>query len=404
MVVAMFLNCIYLLFPFLCYFIYLVYSKAIFEREKLLFLDLAVFSSYYICSRFGNLSLMYSYIINLPLLIALYKKRIIPSLIISLCLSSLLSDIYSTSYLFLLIQYSLVIIFCYLTKFKSINIFFIMTTIFCVIISIMQPSIIICLNNLPYLILFLIIMYVVFYLIIRLYNIIENTVNMYYSIENLTKEKKLYESLFKITHEIKNPIAVCKGYLSMFDLKDEKKANKYISIIDQEIDRTLILLKDFSDISKIKIEKNTMDITMLLEDVCDEVSLAFNSNIKFKYNISEEEVMIYGDYQRLKQVLLNTIKNAKEAIKKNGIILVEGKKTKGLYVINIIDNGIGMDNETNKNIGTPFYTTKKDGTGLGVCLSKEIIERHNGSITYFSKLYKGTTVRIMLPIKNKASF
>lgn len=404
MVVAMFLNCIYLLFPFLCYFIYLVYSKVIFEREKLLFLDLAVFSSYYICSRFGNLSVMYSYIINLPLLIALYKKRIIPSLIISLCLSSLLSSIYSTSYLFLFIQYSLVIIFCYLTKFKSINIFFIITTIFCVIISIMQPSIIICLKNLPYLILFLIVMYVVFYLIIRLYNIVENTVNMYYSIEKLTKEKKLYESLFKITHEIKNPIAVCKGYLSMFDLKDEKKAKKYISIIDQEIDRTLILLKDFSDISKINIEKNVMDITMLMEDVCDEVALAFNSNIKFKYNISEEEVMICGDYQRLKQVLLNTIKNAKEAIKKNGTIEVEGKKTNGFYVINIIDNGIGMDNETNKNIGTPFYTTKKEGTGLGVCLSKEIVERHNGSITYFSKLYKGTTVRIMLPIKNKASF
>ena len=404
MVVAMFLNCIYLLFPFLCYFIYLVYSKVIFEREKLLFLDLAVFSSYYICSRFGNLSVMYSYIINLPLLIALYKKRIIPSLIISLCLSSLLSSIYSISYLFLFIQYSLVIIFCYLTKFKSINIFFIITTIFCVIISIMQPSIIICLKNLPYLILFLIVMYVVFYLIIRLYNIVENTVNMYYSIEKLTKEKKLYESLFKITHEIKNPIAVCKGYLSMFDLKDEKKAKKYISIIDQEIDRTLILLKDFSDISKINIEKNVMDITMLMEDVCDEVAFAFNSNIKFKYNISEEEVMICGDYQRLKQVLLNTIKNAKEAIKKNGTIEVEGKKTNGFYVINIIDNGIGMDNETNKNIGTPFYTTKKEGTGLGVCLSKEIVERHNGSITYFSKLYKGTTVRIMLPIKNKASF
>lgn len=399
MVVAMFLNCIYLLFPFMCYFIYLVYSKTTFEREKLIFLDLAVFSSYYICSRFGNLSLMYSYIINLPLLIALYKKRIIPSLIISICLSSLLSSIYSTTFLILFIQYLLVMILCYLTKFKSINIFFVTTTIFCVIISIMQPSIIICLNNLPYLILFLIVMYVVFYLIIRLYNIVENTVNMYYSIEDLTKEKKLYESLFKITHEIKNPLAVCKGYLSMFDLKNEKKANKYISIIDQEIDRTLILLKDFSDISKIRIEKNTMDITMLMEDVCDEVALAFNSNINFKYNISEEEIMIEGDYQRLKQVLLNTIKNAKEAITKKGTILVEGKKIKGVYIINIIDNGIGMDNETNKNIGTPFYTTKKDGTGLGVSLSKEIVERHNGSITYFSKLYKGTTVRIMLPIK-----
>ncbi len=399
MVVAMFLNCIYLLFPFMCYFIYLVYSKTTFEREKLIFLDLAVFSSYYICSRFGNLSLMYSYIINLPLLIALYKKRIIPSLIISICLSSLLSNIYSTTFLILFIQYLLVMILCYLTKYKSINIFFVTTIIFCIIICIIQPSIIISLKNLPYIMLFLIGMYIIFYLMIKLYNIVENTVNMYYSIEDLTKEKKLYESLFKITHEIKNPLAVCKGYLSMFDLKNEKKANKYISIIDQEIDRTLILLKDFSDISKIRIEKNTMDITMLMEDVLDEVSLAFNSNINFKYNISEEEIMIEGDYQRLKQVLLNTIKNAKEAITKKGTIVVEGKKIKGVYIINIIDNGIGMDNETNKNIGTPFYTTKKDGTGLGVSLSKEIVERHNGSITYFSKLYKGTTVRIMLPIK-----
>lgn len=399
MVVAMFLNCIYLLFPFMCYFIYLVYSKTTFEREKLIFLDLAVFSSYYICSRFGNLSLMYSYIINLPLLIALYKKRIIPSLIISICLSSLLSNIYSTSFLILFIQYLLVMLLCYLTKYKSINIFFVTTIIFCIIICIIQPSIIISLKNLPYIMLFLIGMYIIFYLMIKLYNIVENTVNMYYSIEDLTKEKKLYESLFKITHEIKNPLAVCKGYLSMFDLKNEKKANKYISIIDQEIDRTLILLKDFSDISKIRIEKNTMDITMLMEDVLDEVSLAFNSNINFKYNISEEEIMIEGDYQRLKQVLLNTIKNAKEAITKKGTIVVEGKKIKGAYIINIIDNGIGMDNETNKNIGTPFYTTKKDGTGLGVSLSKEIVERHNGSITYFSKLYKGTTVRIMLPIK-----
>lgn len=399
MVVAMFLNCIYLLFPFMCYFIYLVYSKTTFEREKLIFLDLAVFSSYYICSRFGNLSLMYSYIINLPLLIALYKKRIIPSLIISICLSSLLSNIYSTTFLILFIQYLLVMILCYLTKYKSINIFFVTTIIFCIIICIIQPSIIISLKNLPYIMLFLIGMYIIFYLMIKLYNIVENTVNMYYSIEDLTKEKKLYESLFKITHEIKNPLAVCKGYLSMFDLKNEKKANKYISIIDQEIDRTLILLKDFSDISKIRIEKNTMDITMLMEDVLDEVSLAFNSNINFKYNISEEEIMIEGDYQRLKQVLLNTIKNAKEAITKKGTIVVEGKKIKGVYIINIIDNGIGMDDETNKNIGTPFYTTKKDGTGLGVSLSKEIVERHNGSITYFSKLYKGTTVRIMLPIK-----
>ena len=61
-----------------------------------------------------------------------------------------------------------------------------------------------------------------------------------------------------------------------------------------------------------------------------------------------------------------------------------------------------MDKETSNKIGTAFYTTKKNGTGLGVCLSREIIERHNGSIAYFSKLKKGTTVKIMIPL-NKAS-
>ena len=142
---------------------------------------------------------------------------------------------------------------------------------------------------------------------------------------------------------------------------------------------------------------------MLMEDVKDEVSLAFNGNIKFKYNGSLDEVLIEGDYNRLKQVLINLIKNAKESIKDKGMVVLEGKVLNKSYVINVRDNGAGMDKETLKNIGTAFYTTKKKGTGLGVCLSREIIERHNGTITYFSKLKRGTTVRITLPIISKTS-
>ena len=225
---------------------------------------------------------------------------------------------------------------------------------------------------------------------------------MYYSLESITKKKKLYESLFKITHEIKNPLAVCKGYLEMFDINNPKKANKYVNIINQEIDRTLLLLKDFSDVSKIHVEKNSMDITMLVEDVCDEASLAFNNNIKFKSNVPEDEIMINGDYNRLKQVLINLVKNARESIEDKGLVFLEAKVIGKYYCIYIRDNGVGMDKETSNKIGTAFYTTKKNGTGLGVCLSREIIERHNGSIAYFSKLKKGTTVKIMIPL-NKAS-
>ena len=301
----------------------------------------------------------------------------------------------------LFLQYFLIFIFCYLTNYKTINVFIFFSILFG-ILTLFLPNNIINVNKLCYALVIWIIMYVLFHIIILLYAKVENTVRMYYSLESITKEKKLYESLFKITHEIKNPLAVCKGYLEMFDINNPKKANKYVNIINQEIDRTLLLLKDFSDVSKIHVEKNSMDITMLVEDVCDEASLAFNNNIKFKSNVPEDEIMINGDYNRLKQVLINLVKNARESIEDKGMVFLEAKVIGKYYCIYIKDNGVGMDKETSNKIGTAFYTTKKNGTGLGVCLSREIIERHNGSITYFSKLKKGTTVKIMIPL-NKAS-
>ena len=404
MVVSVFLNFIYLLFPLMCYFFYLVYSKVCFENEKYLFLDLAIFSSYYICVRFGELSSYYAFIINIPLLLALYKKRLIPSLVLSFCIAVFLSETYNISSYLLLIEYALILLFSLFSKYKKINIFTIFKVIFGILIVFSIPNQIINFSKFMYVIILFIAMYLVFYFIILFYHKVENMVNMYYSLESITKEKKLYESLFKITHEIKNPIAVCKGYLEMFDINNPKKANRYINIIDQEIDRTLTLLKDFSDVSKINVEKNIMDITMLMEDVYDEASLSFNGNIKFRSDISDEEILINGDYNRLKQVLINLIKNAKESIEDKGMVILEGKVINKNYVINIRDNGKGMDKETSKKIGTAFYTTKKNGTGLGVCLSKEIVERHNGSITYFSKQEKGTNVRISIPINKKASF
>ena len=73
-------------------------------------------------------------------------------------------------------------------------------------------------------------------------------------------------------------------------------------------------------------------------------------------------------------------------------------KTKKNVLITISDNGCGMTRETLENIGNAFYTTKEKGTGLGVKLSNEIIEQHNGKIKYKSKLNEGTTVEIKIPL------
>ena len=123
-----------------------------------------------------------------------------------------------------------------------------------------------------------------------------------------------------------------------------------------------------------------------------------NANI---YLNAKPDIYLNLDYLRMKQVLVNVWKNALEAKKEDEQlnVRVEVKETRNDIKIIIEDNGIGMDKDTLERITEIFYTTKASGNGLGVVLSKEIIEMHNGTINYKSTLGKGTTVTITLPNK-----
>lgn len=396
MIISVFLNSLYLLFPIFCYIFYIVYTKVSSKEEKSIFFDLALFSSFFICARFGTFNLLATVLINIPLVLAFYKKRVLTTFL--LCFSISLYLFLNLGYSIIFLEYILIYIAFLSFKSNRMCSFVIIKIIFGIIMFLLNKFEF---NNFIIMLALFGFMIVLYYFTIIFSAKIEDIVRMFYSLNELTKEKKLYESLFKITHEIKNPIAVCKGYLDMFNIKDEKKANKYINIINQEIDRTLLLLNDFSNVSKMKVEKSLIDINMLIEDVCDEIDLMFDDKIRFKYNVSDDEIYINGDYNRLKQVFINVIKNAKESIKDKGQVFLDIKIKKDKYYIYVKDDGIGMDKQTLESIGTAFYTTKKDGTGLGVCLSKEIINKHNGSIKYFSNEKKGTTVQICLPILRK---
>ena len=229
----------------------------------------------------------------------------------------------------------------------------------------------------------------------------EKIINLYGSIRNIEKDKNLRNSLFKITHEIKNPIAVCKGYLDMMNPDDSKQVNKYVPIMKQEIDRTLTLMEDFLNLTRVNINIDEIDITLLLDDLCSNIEpFLTEKSVHFMFDVEDEEVFIKGDYDRLKQVFINLIKNSMESIPKDRIGIIKLrmiKKRKNIEII-IEDNGIGMNKETLNKIGEPFYTTKQKGTGLGVKLSKEIIELHKGTIKYSSILNTGTIVKVTLPI------
>ena len=144
-----------------------------------------------------------------------------------------------------------------------------------------------------------------------------------------------------------------------------------------------------------------MDLQVLLEEIITILNPLFKKNNANIYLNIKDDIYVNIDYLRMKQVFVNILKNALEAKKDDEQlnVFIEVKKNLNNLKIIIKDNGIGMDKNTLERITEIFYTTKANGNGLGVVLSKEIIEMHKGSINYKSTKGKGTTVTITLPYK-----
>jgi len=249
------------------------------------------------------------------------------------------------------------------------------------------------------LILYTMVIYLITFFCLYLFKLANNITNLYLTVHKVTEENKLKNSLFKLTHEIKNPIAVCKGYLDMINLDDTNKSKKYINIVKSEIDRSLNVMNDFMEYSKIKVNKEIFDLVMLMDEIYDSFNILLNDrNIKFNYENSYEDLYLWGDYERLKQVFVNVIKNSIESIDNGGIIDIKLEVIDRRVKIIIRDDGCGMDKEELGNIKEMFYTTKRCGTGLGVALSNEIVLAHNGEINYDSVKNEGTTCTICLPV------
>ena len=234
-------------------------------------------------------------------------------------------------------------------------------------------------------------------LVLTLLSYIIICILIYRLFSNSLIKKEESNTLFHLAHEVKNPIAVSKGYLDMLDINNKERLEKYIPIIKSEIKRALTIMDDFLDLKRIKINKELMDVTLLIDDIGETINLVFDDkNINFEIKNIDKELIIDGDYDKLKQVIMNLLKNSYEASSKNIKLMIELDKD---LKIKIIDDGIGISKEDINKIGEAFYTTKPCGTGIGVSLSKEIINLHNGSLIYESELNKGTTATISLPIK-----
>ena len=182
----------------------------------------------------------------------------------------------------------------------------------------------------------------------------------------------------------------------MIDLKKQDKINRYIPIVRSEMGRALTIMEDFLNLKRTAVNKEIMDLVLLLEDVQVTMdSILSNKNITLSFPKIDDEILLEADYDRLKQVIINLIKNSYEANSKN--IKLDLFLKKDNVFITITDDGDGIDEKDLRKIGKLFYTTKSKGTGIGINFSKEIIELHDGSIKYESKIKEGTKVTLALP-------
>ena len=371
--------------PIMIYIIFFHIKDEINKLHNNVTLELTILLIYFLCLYvfIRVFKIEYIYYITLPIILSFifdkYKLNIFLS-IINIFMTSYLLDIN----IFCLLSYYIILFTLYFiikNKKDFISTYTILNIIYMFL-----------LNN--YNIIFLISIYLIYSLIILL----KKRMKLYYTLEDIENNKLIKTSIFKVTHEIKNPLAVIKGYLSIFDPYDSEKCLKYKNILDIEVENALNVLKDFSSINHLDIKKNNMNYYDLLMEAKETILPFFNDkNIKLNIN-SPRELIVNADYNRMKQVLINILKNSTEALSDNGKIDIKSYIENNKLITIIKDNGHGMDKETIDNLFTPFYSKKSFGTGLGLCLSKEIIELHNGTIKYTSKLNLYTQVKIAIPI------
>lgn len=236
-------------------------------------------------------------------------------------------------------------------------------------------------------------------------------------VRDLTETKALQESILRserlaalgrfvaeITHEIKNPLMMIGGFARQLirKQKDEQTLSK-LNVIAEEVQRLEELIEELRDYYLPRtLNLEEMDILLLLQEVYDLVKEdCERKKIETYFKRPGKPVLIKGDKGKLKQVFLNLVKNAIAAMERGGKLVIDQTLSEKQAEITITDNGCGILEENREKIFSPFFTTKRHGTGLGLNISKSIIEDHEGtSLTLESEEWKGTTFKVTLPLFN----
>jgi two-component system sensor kinase FixL len=234
-------------------------------------------------------------------------------------------------------------------------------------------------------------------------------------VRDITEKKALQEQVIRseklsalgqlaaeITHEIKTPLMLIGGFTQqLIRVIDDEKHLQKLNIITDEVARLEKLLTDLREFhlpkpiasEKVNLKDLLQEIYFMLRDDCEK------KNIQTELIIDDKALLVAGDRHSLKQVFLNLFKNSMDAMEHGGVLSIQTSLIGDQVEITVTDEGCGIPEQDKEKIFSPFFTTKKHGTGLGLCISKRIIEEHaDGSLSMKSKEGKGTSFKVSLPV------
>jgi two-component system, NtrC family, sensor histidine kinase HydH len=216
--------------------------------------------------------------------------------------------------------------------------------------------------------------------------------------EALARAQSLEQVGARVAHELKNPLTGVKALVQLgLRSPAEAASHERLEVVEKEVTRMQEILHNYLSFTRPlqSVAPRRVEVGSLVSDTL--VVLAARADDAGIRLYAQGDASVDADPRRLKEALLNLVANASEATPPGGEVVVDVRPAGEEVEIVVRDNGRGMPAETLRRIGTPFFTTRDDGTGLGVVLARSVIAQHGGTLRYDSQPGKGTNVRVTLP-------
>ncbi len=207
-----------------------------------------------------------------------------------------------------------------------------------------------------------------------------------------------------IAHEVRNPLASIKGTAEIFSdkFKPGDKEYEFAKILIKEVNRLDKVVAEFLDFARPKPpELMLTNINDIIQSVLKLTEHQISrSKINLNIQFAEDLPSLNIDPEQMKQVFLNLVINAVQAMPYGGVLKIGSYQEESDIVCDFSDTGMGISKEQQENLFTPFFTSKENGTGLGLAIAYKIVENHKGKIKFTTQENQGTTFTIRLPIEN----